>query len=240
MKILGSENWDDRKNGVIPAFIIIHYTGTVTDAEAASRFRDTNPEDGIGRISPHYMIDGNGDVLRFVEEDKRAWHAGKSFWQGHTDMNSLSIGIEIWNTGHEHNFEPFLPGQIDALIDLITDIRTRWSIPNANILGHSDIAPGRKIDPGEKFPWRTLEINGIGLMPEIDSDQGVSTESQKLVNDPSGFYKLLKEFGYAPDVDEIVLLREFRRHYLPHLLDRPELDVETCASLLSLIRQSRI
>lgn len=240
MKILASENWDDRKNGALPSFVVLHYTGTLTAKEASDRFVDVNPVDGIGRISPHYMIDGDGEVIRFVDEDKRAWHAGKSFWKNHGDMNSHSIGIEIWNTGHEHNFESFLPVQIDSLIDLIADIRTRWPIPDANILGHSDIAPGRKIDPGEKFPWRTLEINGIGLMPEIDSDQGAAAESQKLVADPSGFYGLLKEFGYAPDIDETVLLREFRRHYLPHLLAKEELDVETCSGLLSLIRQSRI
>lgn len=240
MKIMNSGNWDERKNGARPEYIVLHYTGTVTAEEAINRFMDADPNDGVGRISPHYMIDGDGGVLKFVDEDKRAWHAGKSYWKGCADMNSASVGIEIWNTGHEHDGEPFRSVQIDAVIDLITDIRTRWTIPDAHILGHSDIAPGRKIDPGEKFPWRTLEIHGIGLMPEIDSDQDAKTEGRRLVGAPAEFFRQLKEFGYAPDVDENLLLREFRRHYFPHLLDKTGLDEETCAGLLSLIRQSRI
>ena len=140
-----TENWNNRQNGAEPHYIILHYTGTKTAEEAAARFLDSTPdqEDLIGRISPHYMIDGASNILQFVEEDKRAWHAGKSFWKTEADMNSHSIGIEIWNTGHEFECEEFIPEQIDALIELINDIRTRWDIPNANILAQK--RPRRKI-----------------------------------------------------------------------------------------------
>ncbi len=230
-----SNNWDERAGGVGPSYIIIHYTGTRTAEEAKERFSEDNPNDAIGRISPHYLIDGDGKVFQFVAEDKRAWHAGKSQWKDITDMNSASIGIEIWNTGHEYDFEDFIPAQIDALIDLVSDIQSRWNIPNANILGHSDIAPGRKLDPGEKFPWRKLELNGIGLMPEIfETEDGAAGH---LACVPDKFYENLEQYGYRYTKDQSVLLREFRRHFVPHALQKPELDVETCAAILSLLRQ---
>ena len=147
-----SLNFDDRAGGQSPSLIILHYTGTVTADEARLRFCDATPSDSVGRISPHYMIDGDANIYKFVEEDKRAWHAGRASWGAVTDINSASIGIEIWNSGHEFNFEDFIPAQIDAVIALIKDIRSRWDIPNKNILEHSDVAPERKLDPEEKFP----------------------------------------------------------------------------------------
>lgn len=230
-----SQNWDERVTPPKPEYIIIHYTGTKTADEARQRFCNPDPDDSIGRISPHYMIDGEGKVFQFVEESKRAWHAGKSQWKDITDMNAASIGIEIWNTGHEFDLEDFIPAQIDALIELVTDLQTRWTIPNANILGHSDIAPGRKLDPGEKFPWRKLELNGIGLMPELLDDD--SEPARQLVELPSKFYQHLAEYGYRYTQDQGVLLREFRRHFVPHALHNPDLDVETCAAILSLLNQ---
>lgn len=236
-----SPNWDNRKDGQSPSFIIIHYTGTKTADEAAERFIDEAPSDAIGRISPHYMIDGKGQIIKFVDEDKRAWHAGTSQWKDVTDLNSASIGIEIWNTGHEFECEPYIPEQIDALIDLITDIKTRWDIPDQNILGHSDIAPGRKMDPGEHFPWRKLEVNGIGLLPQIwdekDDENGHHVEEMKA--SPSTFFEALKEFGYTYPASNEVLLKEFCRHYMPEKLGATEPDTEICSALASLIHQVR-
>lgn len=240
MKIdeMPSRNWDERADVQSPSFIILHYTGTRTAEEAAERFcNDNPPDDGVGRISPHYLIDGKGKVIRFVDEGKRAWHAGKSSWKSLSDMNSASIGIEIWNSGHEWDLEDYIPEQIDVVIDLIHDIRSRWTIPDAHILAHSDIAAGRKskTDPGEKFPWRKLEVNGIGLMPELMPDY--DDEVRRLVQNPPEFYEKLKLYGYTYTDDPSVLLCEFRRHFLPHCLDVPDLDLETAAAILSLLRQ---
>ncbi|HRK97143.1 MAG: N-acetylmuramoyl-L-alanine amidase [Alphaproteobacteria bacterium] len=231
-----SKNWDERAGNCNPTYVIIHYTGTKTADEAKNRFCDKAPADQIGRIAPHYMIDGNGDILRFVDESKRAWHAGHSKWKNIEDMNSASIGVEIWNSGHEHQLEEFLVEQIESVISLIEEIKGRWNIPDANILGHSDIAPGRKLDPGEKFPWRKLEVNGIGLMPELLTEQG--GQAQELLETPDKFYTRLSEFGYTYTQNQDVLLKEFRRHYLPQSLDIQELDIESCQAILSLLRQS--
>lgn len=230
-----SSNWNDRQNGLSAEYIIIHYTGTKTADEAKERFLDADPQDGVGRISPHYMIGADGEIYKFVEEDKRAWHAGISKWKDIQDMNSASIGIEIWNSGHEFDFEEFRGVQIKALIGLIADIRTRWNIPDKNILGHSDIAPGRKKDPGEKFPWRKLEINGIGLMPQIACDD--TYPPREFLDNPEKFYEGLVRFGYSNEVSHDILLQEFRRHYVPKSFGRSDLDEETCMALLSLLDQ---
>lgn len=204
-----SPNFDDRAGGQSPSMIIIHYTGTRTAEEAKLRFCEASPTDSYGRLSTHYMIGAYAEIFQFVEEDKRAWHAGRASWGNITDVNSASIGIEIWNTGHEHDFENFMPAQIDALIELINDIRTRWNILDKNILGHSDVAPGRKLDPGEKFPWRQLAEAGIGVMPDAGHAATMSDDE---------FFQKLKEYGYNYSDDKDVLLTEFRRHFLPHLL----------------------
>lgn len=221
-----SLNFNERAGGQSPTMIIIHYTGTLTSEEARHRFCDDAPTDEIGRISPHYMIDGYGGIYKFVEEDRRAWHAGRAAWGDVIDINSASIGIEIWNTGHEHDLEPFIPLQVEAVIDLIKDIRTRWNIPHCNILGHSDVAPGRKLDPGEKFPWDKLADAGVGVMP--DGQYSASFE----VDD---FYIALKDYGYTYTDDHEVLLKEFRRHFLPHLLNEKYLtneDIDTIGFLI--------
>lgn len=226
-----SLNFDDRRGVAAPSYIILHYTGTRTAEEARARFCESSPNDEIGRIAPHYMIDGQAHVYQFVDEEKRAWHAGASAWKGENDLNSLSIGIEIWNTGHEFDFENFFPPQITALIELIRDIRTRWAIPQQNILGHSDIAPGRKIDPGEKFPWHELAEKGIGLMPKIHQPHPVAG---------ADFFVKLARYGYTYTEDPDVLLREFRRHFLPHKVAGKSLDSEDAAALQSLIAQASI
>lgn len=210
--------------------VILHYTGTRTAEEARSRFCDPAPTDSIGRISPHYMIDGDAQVLQFVDETKRAWHAGRAAWGACTDINSASIGIEIWNTGHEFDFEDFPAAQIETLIELLTGICARWDIKPRFILGHSDVAPGRKLDPGEKFPWGKLATAGIGLMPQDDGK----------IMGLDAFYPALKSYGYTYTDDPIILLREFRRHFLPARLEAgPVGDVELRA-LASLLFQATI
>jgi N-acetylmuramoyl-L-alanine amidase len=148
-----SPNFNDR---VLPVdMIVIHYTGMKTGAEALERMRDP-----AAKVSAHYMIEEDGQVFRLVPEGKRAWHAGVSHWQGVDDINSCSIGIELVNPGHAWGYRPFPEAQMAALLDLIADIRTRYAIPNARIVGHSDVAPGRKQDPGALFDWARVRALG--------------------------------------------------------------------------------
>ena len=219
MKIIScpSPNFDERTDGQNPSMIIIHYTGTQTADEARDIFLSPAAAGQYGRVSPHYMIGENAEIYKFIDENKRAWHAGRASWGDCTDINSSSIGIEIWNTGHEFDFEDFIPAQINSLIELINDIRTRWDIPNKNILGHSDVAPGRKLDPGEKFPWHKLAKAEIGLMPQNSE----STDGEGI-----DFFSTLRDYGYTFTDDKHVLLSEFRRHFLPHLLDQENISEE--------------
>ncbi len=232
-----SANFDDRRDGQKPSLILLHYTGTLTSDEARDRFLDPSPDDAVGRIAPHYLIDGDGQVIQFVEESKRAWHGGKGRWKQHTDINSASIGIEIWNSGHEFEGEDFLDVQIDTLIALIHDIRTRYAVLQSDIIGHSDTAPGRKIDPGEKFPWAKLCAAGIGLMPQALPEDSLLGE--QWMDQPDQILKALHDYGYDPEVDAATLLEEFRRHFLPADLGRWGADIRLCTALVSLLRQAR-
>lgn len=158
-----SPNFNDRQHPI--DMLVLHYTGMETGQAALDRM--TDKEAGV---SAHYMIWEDGSVVQLVGEDKRAWHAGVSKWQGDEDLNSRSIGIEIVNGGHDWPLEgdvlpPYPAVQIDTLIDLCKGILARWDIPQSRIVGHSDIAPIRKSDPGEHFPWEVLARNGIGIWP---------------------------------------------------------------------------
>src|SRR6185295_9950326 len=144
-----SPNWDERSLPI--SMIVLHYTGMADAAAAIARL--TDPE---AKVSCHYMIAEDGQVVRMVPEEKRAWHAGKAYWRGIEDVNSASIGIELVNPGHELGYRPFPEAQMSALIPLMSDICTRHGITRGNIVGHSDIAPTRKVDPGELFEWERL------------------------------------------------------------------------------------
>lgn len=148
--VFPSPNHGARRLGP-PDMIVIHYTGMETCAAARARLCDPAAE-----VSAHYLIDLDGTVEQLVDEARRAWHAGVSEWGGETDINSRSIGIELANRGHGPDYHPFPAPQMEALINLIAAIRSRWDIPAENIVGHEDIAPGRKIDPGPKFDWARL------------------------------------------------------------------------------------
>ena len=155
-KVFPSPNHGERK-GSAPDMILLHYTGMPTGAEALQRL--TNP---LSEVSAHYFIWEDGGILQLVPEARRAWHAGAAIWAGESDINSRSIGIEIVNPGHEGGSPDFTPEQIEATIALCTDIRARHMIPQHRVLAHSDVAPARKCDPGEKFPWSLLAARGVG------------------------------------------------------------------------------
>ena len=138
--------------------IVLHYTG-MPDCEGAL-CRLTSPE---AKVSAHYCVDEDGTIYRLVDESKRAWHAGKSRWRGVTDVNSASVGIEIVNPGHEFGYRPFPDEQIASLIPLVSDIKERHGVGRGNIVGHSDVAPARKEDPGELFPWEALAKRRLAL-----------------------------------------------------------------------------
>ena len=156
-----SPNHDERPDGRAPDMIILHYTGMPTGKEALERLCDPS-----AKVSAHYMIEEDGTLYRLVPEERRAWHAGVSSWNGDTDINGCSIGIELVNPGHEFGYRAFPEAQMTALETLAGEIVARRAIKPLRVLGHSDVAPLRKQDPGELFDWRRLAGKGIGLWPE--------------------------------------------------------------------------
>lgn len=151
-----SPNFDDRMRAI--DMVVLHYTGMLSGAEAIARLRDP-----AAKVSAHYVVEEDGRIFHLVEEEKRAWHAGVSSWKGDGDINARSIGIEIVNPGHEWGYRPFPAPQIDAVTALVKDIQARRKIAPARVVGHSDVAPGRKEDPGELFPWAQLGRTGATL-----------------------------------------------------------------------------
>jgi N-acetylmuramoyl-L-alanine amidase len=214
-----SPNFDDRTLPV--SMLVLHYTG-MKDAASAIDWL-TNP---ASKVSSHYVVAEDGQVLRLVEEDKRAWHAGRSLWRGITDVNSASIGIEIVNPGHEYGYRPFPETQMAALIPLVAEIVRTFDIAPANVVGHSDIAPARKQDPGELFDWERLAKLRLAL-PRPDRE----------LSDPhwtdGGFLLALERFGY--DVaDGPAAVRAFQRRWRPETIDGIA-DGQCRAILLSLL-----
>lgn len=157
-----SPNWDERPNPKIDT-VVLHYTGMRSGQEALTRMCDP-----AAKVSAHYMIEEDGSLFRLVPEEKRAWHAGVSAWQGQENLNHNSIGIELVNPGHEFGYRSFPKSQIDTLLKLLEGIEQRHNVPQARYIGHSDIAPDRKIDPGELFPWYLLSGHGFGVWSDVD------------------------------------------------------------------------
>ena len=214
-----SPNFDERKLGI--SMIVLHYTGMPDAQSAIDRLRDP-----AAKVSAHYLVAEDGTILRMVAEDKRAWHAGKSRWRGIEDINSASIGIEIVNPGHEFGYPPFPEEQIDALLPLVAEIKERHGITRGNVVGHSDIAPARKQDPGELFPWNRLARLRLAL------PRPTRNLMDPLWTDP-GFLIALERFGY--DVaDKLAAVVAFQRRYRPELLDG-EIDGECRSILLALL-----
>jgi N-acetylmuramoyl-L-alanine amidase len=212
-----SANHDARAPGAVIDMLILHYTGMRSGAEALDRLCDPT-----SRVSAHYLVEEDGTLYRLVDEESRAWHAGISYWAGETDINGCSIGIEIVNPGHEFGYRPFPEAQMDAVIELCHDIQSRHVIPPKRILGHSDVAPDRKQDPGELFDWRRLADEGVGVWPDI------MTEDEN--PDETIARSLLTGIGYNPDTTPAVLLTAFQRRFRPALVDGA-LDAETLALL---------
>jgi N-acetylmuramoyl-L-alanine amidase len=229
-----SPNFDERLSP--PDMVVLHYTGMQTGKAALARLRDPGAE-----VSAHYLIEEDGRLFRLVPEERRAWHAGVSFWKGRTNLNQVSIGIELVNPGHEFGYRPFPPAQIGVLTDLLADIRERWDVPDERILGHSDIAPDRKTDPGELFPWADLAAAGHGLWVEPPASPGAPLGEGE---EGTGVFALqagLTRLGYdcAPsgrfDAHTTTIVTAFQRHWRPSKVDG-QADGETRARLVGLLR----
>jgi N-acetylmuramoyl-L-alanine amidase len=214
-----SPNHDERKTPI--DMLLLHYTGMESPDAALARLCNET-----AKVSAHYFVDEDGAIIQLVPEAQRAWHAGISSWFGATDINSCSIGIEIVNPGHDFGYPDFPGVQIEAVTALCRDIVKRQRIPTARVLAHSDVAPARKNDPGEKFPWDRLAAAGVGLWvdptvvvpgPELDpGDQGGAITM---------IQQMLKDFGYGIEVtgtfDETTttVVTAFQRHFRPARVD---------------------
>jgi len=213
-----SPNFEPRPKGTAIDMLVVHYTGMLSADAALERLCDPD-----AKVSAHYLIDEDGTTHRLVAEDMRAWHAGVSSWRGATDINSRSIGIELVNPGHEFGYRAFPDAQLAAFRDLSLEILARHPIPAGNVVGHSDVAPTRKADPGEFFPWREMAAAGIGLWPE-DADH--------LEMDTAALSALLAEIGY--DVaDFTAALKAFQRHFRPERVNG-RIDPETARRVVGM------
>jgi N-acetylmuramoyl-L-alanine amidase len=206
-----SPNHDVRDGAAIDT-LVLHYTGMPSAAAAIDRLCDP-----AAKVSAHYTIDEDGTVYAMVPEDRRAWHAGVAHWAGAANINARSIGIELVNPGHEFGYRAFPEEQVAALTTLCHSILVRHPIPSARVLGHSDVAPARKQDPGELFPWMRLAKAGIGLWPQ-KRDSDLTAEA-------------LSRFGYDPDASQDKVIAAFQRHFRPRRIDGVW-DSE-CAALLA-------
>lgn len=220
-KVFPSPNHGERRNNLQPDMIILHYTGMPDAGEALQRL--CNP---IAEVSSHYFIFEDGRIVQLVPESRRAWHAGISSWAGEDDINSRSIGIEIANAGHEGGLPPFPDKQVISVIALCQDIASRWNIKPHRILGHSDIAPGRKVDPGPRFPWHKLAEQGVGhwVSPRENThghsfgrgDEGTPVEALQA---------MLALYGYKLTIDGIfgeqteTVVSAFQLHFRPERVD---------------------
>ena len=216
-----SPNFGDRPAGTDLDMLILHYTGMKSAEDSLVRLCDP-----FAKVSAHYLIDEDGTIYRMVDEGKRAWHAGLSHWAGETDINSCSLGIELQNPGHEFGYRAFPDAQITVLIDLCSDILSRHTIPAHRIIGHSDVAPSRKEDPGELFDWRRLANAGIGRLPEKTNGNDGMIEQEARAS--------LTAIGYDPEIPLDHVLTAFQRHYRQSNVDA-QLDTQTAGLIRALM-----
>ncbi|MGB0907731.1 MAG: N-acetylmuramoyl-L-alanine amidase [Maricaulaceae bacterium] len=221
-----SPNFDKRTLPI--SMLVLHYTGMETGAMALERMRDPS-----AKVSAHYMVEEDGEIFRLVEDDKRAWHAGVSEWAGEANVNSASIGIEIVNGGHDYGLPDFPDVQINAVISLSKLLIEKHNIAPINVVGHSDIAPARKQDPGEKFPWAGLAAAGVGLWPEgIEADRRVLFEAGSRDRGVAIAQRGLAHIGYDArvsgvlDTDTQLIITALQRRYRPDHIDG-QIDIET-------------
>ncbi|MEZ5898237.1 MAG: N-acetylmuramoyl-L-alanine amidase [Hyphomicrobiaceae bacterium] len=231
-------NWEERRGGVRPRLVILHYTGMSSASKAIDWLAREE-----SRVSCHYVIDEKGEIVQLVPEALRAWHAGVSSWHGETDINSHSIGIEIHNVGHADGYPPFPRNQIAAVVALTRDICARHAIAPRDVLGHSDVAVARKIDPGEKFPWASLARHGVGHWvrphPVQAADAGLGVGDRGPDVDEAS--ALLAAYGYDLSRGAVIddrmskVLAAFQRHFRPRRVDG-RLDISTLKTLRRLTR----
>ncbi|MEO1695449.1 MAG: N-acetylmuramoyl-L-alanine amidase [Pseudomonadota bacterium] len=228
-------NVEARRNGATADILLMHYTGFATGPQAIDWL--ARAESGV---SCHYVVDVDGVTTQMVREADRAWHAGESNWQGVTDINSCSIGIEIQNPGHDRGYPEFPDAQMQAVLDLSCDIIERHHLRPERVLAHSDIAPHRKIDPGEKFNWRWLSERGVGVWVDPAPETGGGAAD---CSDPGAIgeaQRLLSSYGYHVPVSgslcprTAIVLTGFQRHFRPSRVDG-RLDTSTLETLRRLI-----
>lgn len=244
-KVFPSPNHGERMGadgiaGRRPNMLILHYTG-MSDAGEALQWL-CNP---VSQVSSHYFVFENGHILQLVPEERRAWHAGASHWAGETDLNSCSIGIEIANPGHPGGLPDFTAEQIAATLNLSRDICERWAIPPERVLAHSDIAPGRKIDPGDKFPWRHFAEGGVGLWTEPAPIRGGRFLARGERGQPvEALQAMFAMLGYGVAVDGVFdqkledVVAAFQRHWRQDKVDGVA-DSSTITTLRDLVAQTR-
>jgi N-acetylmuramoyl-L-alanine amidase len=215
-RVIEAANREPRRDARAVDMLLLHYTGMNSAAAAC----DLLCSESSG-VSCHYLVDEDGTITQMLGEDSRAWHAGVSCWQGETDTNSRSIGIEIQNPGHQYGYRDFPAVQMAAVVALCRDILSRHAIQPRNVLAHSDVAPGRKIDPGERFDWPLLHREGIGhWVPPAELDERVLASV-----DLARFQRLLRDYGYGIEVtgehDEATrkVTDAFQRHFRPALVN---------------------
>ena len=200
--------------------IVIHYTGMQSERESISRLSDPKFE-----VSSHFVIGRNGKIYRLVKDNKIAWHAGKSCWGKYKSLNKNSIGIELVNKGHRHGYKSFKKKQISSLIRICNLLKKKYKIKNRYIVGHSDVAPLRKNDPGEKFPWQHLSKKNIGIWHDCKSKILKKSRKIKIISnqDKKKFIKILKKIGYYfPNKNQFLLrkvITAFQRHYRKELIN---------------------
>ena len=233
-----SPNFNERR--APPDMLVLHYTGMESGEAALARLRDPQAQ-----VSAHYLVEEDGRVFQLVPEERRAWHAGRGVWQGQDDCNGASVGIEIVNPGHAFGYRAFPDAQIAAVIALIGDVRSRWTIPDSRIIAHSDLAPDRKEDPGELFPWKRLAEAGHGLWfepaPErIKALGGLLQKGDEGLGPMvlrAGLHRL--GYGLKPggdyDAETETAVRAFQRHWRPSRIDGVA-DGETRARLVGLLQ----
>ena len=221
-EVMPSPNHGERKDGRRPDMIVLHYTG-MPDADAALELLTARGSE----VSAHYFVFEDGRIIQMVQESRRAWHAGAAYWAGETDINSCSIGIEIANPGHDHGYPDFPKRQIAAVTALCRSIQTRNTIPPVRVLAHSDVAPSRKQDPGEKFPWRTLYDSGVGhwVKPAPIMNFGQALTPGDRGDAVAAMQKSLADYGYGIETNGEYdsathdVVTAFQRHFRPERID---------------------
>ena len=196
-------------------FVIIHYTGMQSEIESFKRLMDPQY-----KVSSHYLINRKGEIIQMVKEKNIAWHAGKSRWKKFKNLNNYSIGIELVNKGHQFGYQNFSRRQISSLIKLCKKLKKKYLIKKENFLGHSDIAPLRKTDPGEKFPWKKLSRFNIGKW-YVKLNSKIEVDPKKI---KALFFKNLQKFGFRyfsinkKNLNDMMIVKAFQRHYLPNYI----------------------